>query len=139
MIVNDPVDRFATNFGVQPTSISLQANWTTPFDAVNVQENGASFDEEKDFGYGLRGGRGMGFVETFQDAADSQTVGAGDGGIMSTLHSVFDASGLIVWPLALFTVWQFFGKTKEGVKRKRASVGKAEAALKKAKSKSIWS
>jgi hypothetical protein len=133
MIVDEQVDRFASNFGVQPTSIALQADWSNPFDAVNVEQVGKSFDEEKDFGYGLQGGRGMGFVETFQDAAEASTVGSGDGGIMSTLHSVFDASSLIVWPLALFTVWQFFGKVKTGTKKRRAAIGKAKAQLAKAK------
>lgn len=53
MIVDDKVNRFASNIGVNPHSISLAADWTTSADAQNIEMVGKSFDNESDFGSGL--------------------------------------------------------------------------------------
>jgi hypothetical protein len=63
MIVDEKLDRFATNWGVIPTSIDLSPKYTTNIDAMNIELSGPSFNKETDFGDGLTGlklARGMG-------------------------------------------------------------------------------
>lgn len=66
MLVDEKVDRFATNWGVDPNSITLQQNWTTPIDSQNIEMAGKDFSRERDFGNGLAGlgSLGLGFIDT---------------------------------------------------------------------------
>lgn len=70
MIVYDPVDRFETNFGVNPNSISLKPAWTTPYTASNIEAAGNTFDTEDDFGDGMTGINDFGLGSFFSNLAE---------------------------------------------------------------------
>lgn len=116
MIVDDVVDRFQSNWGIQPTSIALMNDYTTKIGAENIELAGKDFSSEGDFGDGLTGLGGLGDLE-------------------DTLHSAFDITGLFVWPITLYLVYSLFqaGTKSEPAKRRKAAIGKARAELKEAK------
>jgi hypothetical protein len=141
MIVDEKIDRFATNWGVIPTSIDLAPNYTTHLDAMSVELAGPEFSRESDFGDGLTGLGSLGFAAPTPAAA-----------IEPSATSTFDPSTLIPdfanwdwheWLIAIgggYTLYQiFFGpkaqarregyaKAKEGYHRQRSKV-KEDTAL----------
>ncbi len=113
MLVDEPINRFASNFGRTPNSISLQADWTSGAKAENVEVAGPTFDREDDFGDGL--------------------TGLGD--LTSAAHSVFDIGSIVLWPVAIYGVYAIITtltKGEQAVKRKTA-IKKAKRDLIEAK------
>lgn len=127
MIVDDKINRFESNFGRVPTSLSLSADWTTGWGASNIEDNGPSFNRESDFGNGLTGLGGLGFVETFQSG--------GGAGITDSISNL--VGGGISWQWLLAGLGAFFAiKTVVGgANRTIKSVGKRrqKSATRKAK------
>jgi hypothetical protein len=54
-IIHTKLNRFDSNFGVDPNSITLKDIWTTPPNATNIEMVGEDFNRESDFGDGLSG------------------------------------------------------------------------------------
>ncbi len=123
MIVREKINRFASNFGRMPTSITLANSWTTPITATNIEQGGSSFDSESDFGDGLSG------------------VSGGLGDITDDLHTLFDSASLLMWPITIYGIYSVvIALTKSEPARKRKSaISKAKADLQAAKKMSRWS
>jgi hypothetical protein len=49
-----------SNFGVDPNSVALKYDWTSNYDAENIEMAGKVFSNERDFGNGLNGLNGLG-------------------------------------------------------------------------------
>jgi hypothetical protein len=136
MIVDEKLDRFATNWGVIPTSIDLAPKMTTKLDAMSIELAGPSFSKEIDFGDGLTGVRlnqGMGFATTAADAAP-----ASSGFDINTIFPSFSTwtwEDYVMAASGLYIGWQIlFGPKatarKEGYSRARASYAKQRAKVK---------
>lgn len=62
-MIIDSNTNFNSNIGVNPNSIDLQNDWTTPINATNIEANGATFAKESDFGSSLNGMSGLGSLQ----------------------------------------------------------------------------
>jgi len=68
MIINDAINRFESNWGVMPTSISLTNDPTTEIGASNIELAGEDWSSERDFGNGLQGIAGFtDYLPNFMD------------------------------------------------------------------------
>jgi hypothetical protein len=106
MLVKD-IDRFASNFGVDPDSITLQHIWTTPPNAKNIENVGSYFDDESYFGDGLTGLRGLGDCGDGSDPAYDIICGATTAGgatppstISLNLTPITNALNISTWTWA---------------------------------------
>lgn len=107
MIMNDPIDRFETNWGVQPTSIALKNDWTTPIGATNIEMAGKDWSSEGDFGDGLNGLPGFSkSTGLFGLGEDIQYPTTNESSIFDTVHTIFDASTFLVWPIAIYALYK---------------------------------
>lgn len=138
MIIDDPIDRFQSNWGIQPTSIALMNDWTTPMGATNIELAGKDWSTQGDFGDGLQG------VNEAIHMPSSNIGGIGDignvGDIEDSLHSFFDIGSLFVWPIALYGIYAV-GKAltvSEPAKKRRSAIQKAKGDLREAKQMSRW-
>jgi len=130
MIMNDPVNRFDSNWGIYPTSISLVNDETTRIAATNIEMAGKDWSREGDFGDGLSG----------INQAMNGLGKLGEIDLNETLHSALDVSTLIMWPIIIYGVFAVVkAMTKSGpaIKRKGA-ISKARQDLREAKKLSRW-
>lgn len=136
MIVDEKLDRFATNWGVIPTSVDLAPNYTTNLDAMNIELSGPSFNKETDFGDGLTGlklDKGMGFAATAADA--SPTSSSFDFTTLVPSFASWTWEDYVMAASGLYIGWQvLFGPKatarKEGYSRARASYAKQRQKVK---------